>query len=71
MVGPRGGHRPAYIAGCAGPWIRSSGLTRCGRQQGDLEPEDEALFRRCDALVKRLKGTARRTGAARRRVTMM
>jgi hypothetical protein len=29
--------------------------------QGDLEPEDEALFRRCDALVKRLKGTARRT----------
>jgi hypothetical protein len=30
-------------------------------RQGDLEPEDEALFRRCDALVKRLKGTARRT----------
>jgi len=29
-------------------------------RQGDLEPEDEALFRRCDALVKRLKGTARR-----------
>jgi hypothetical protein len=29
--------------------------------QGDLEPEDEALFRRCDAVVKRLKGTARRT----------
>ena len=30
-------------------------------RQGDLDPEDEALFRRCDALVKRLKGTARRT----------
>ncbi|MEZ5126635.1 MAG: DEAD/DEAH box helicase [Thermoleophilia bacterium] len=30
-------------------------------QQGDLEPEDDALFRRCDRLVKRLKGTARRT----------
>lgn len=30
-------------------------------RQGDLEPEDEALFRRCDTLVKRLKGTARRT----------
>ena len=30
-------------------------------KQGDLEPEDEALFRRCDGLVKRLKGTARRT----------
>jgi hypothetical protein len=28
--------------------------------QGTLEPEDEALFRRCDALVKRLKGTVRR-----------
>ena len=28
--------------------------------QGDLDPEDEALFRRCDAVVKRLKGTARR-----------
>ncbi|MBN2437725.1 MAG: DEAD/DEAH box helicase [Deltaproteobacteria bacterium] len=28
--------------------------------QGDLEPEDESLFRRCDALVKRLKGTSRR-----------
>ena len=28
--------------------------------QGDLEPEDETLFRRCDTLVKRLKGTARR-----------
>lgn len=30
-------------------------------KQGDLEPEDDALFRRCDALVKRLKGTARRS----------
>ena len=29
-------------------------------QQGSLEPEDEALFRRCDSAVKRLKGTARR-----------
>jgi ATP-dependent helicase YprA (DUF1998 family) len=28
--------------------------------QGTLEPEDDALFKRCDALVKRLKGTARR-----------
>ena len=30
-------------------------------KQGDLDQEDEALFRRCDTLVKRLKGTARRT----------
>jgi len=30
-------------------------------KQGDLEPEDDALFRRCDTLVKRLKGTAKRT----------
>jgi SOS-response transcriptional repressor LexA/ribosomal protein L40E len=30
-------------------------------QQGDLGPEDDALFKRCDYLVKRLKGTARRT----------
>lgn len=29
--------------------------------QGDLEPEDDALFRRCDMLVKRLKGTGRRS----------
>jgi len=29
-------------------------------RHGDLEPEDETLFRRCDTLVKRLKGTARR-----------
>jgi ATP-dependent helicase YprA (DUF1998 family)/SOS-response transcriptional repressor LexA len=27
---------------------------------GTLEPEDDALFRRCDALVKRLKGMAKR-----------
>ena len=27
-------------------------------QQGTLDAEDEALFRRCDRLVKRLKGTA-------------
>jgi len=30
-------------------------------KQGDLNAEDDALFRRCDRLVKRLKGTARRT----------
>lgn len=29
--------------------------------QGDLEPEDDALFRRCDKLVKRLKGTGRKS----------
>jgi phage repressor protein C with HTH and peptisase S24 domain/ribosomal protein L40E len=29
-------------------------------ERGDLDPEDESLFRRCDALVKRLKGTGRR-----------
>ncbi len=28
--------------------------------QGTLEPEDEALFRRCDNLIKRLKGTDRK-----------
>ena len=30
-------------------------------RQGTLDPEDEALFRRCDRLVKRLKGTAQRS----------
>jgi hypothetical protein len=35
-------------------------LNAVREKQGDLEPEDDALFRRCDALVKRLKGTARR-----------
>ncbi len=29
------------------------------RQHGTLEPEDDALFYRCDRLVKRLKGQAR------------
>lgn len=29
--------------------------------QGDLDREDEALFSRCNEVVKRLKGTARRT----------
>ncbi len=28
-------------------------------QQGTLEPQDEALFRRCDGLVKQLKGSSR------------
>jgi ATP-dependent helicase YprA (DUF1998 family) len=35
-------------------------LNRIREVQGDLEAEDDALFRRCDGLVKRLKGTARR-----------
>ncbi len=30
-------------------------------EQGDLEPSDDALFKRCDRLVKRLKGTARKS----------
>ena len=30
-------------------------------RQGTLDPQDEALFRRCDRLVKRLKGTAQRS----------
>jgi hypothetical protein len=36
-------------------------LNAVREKQGDLEPEDDALFRRCDALIRRLKGTARRT----------
>ena len=28
--------------------------------EGTLEPEDDALFRRCDRMIKRLKGTAAR-----------
>ncbi len=36
-------------------------LNQLREKQGDLEPEDDALFRRCDRLVKRLKGTAKRT----------
>lgn len=35
-------------------------LNAVREQQGDLEAEDESLFRRCDAVVKRLKGTATR-----------
>ena len=33
-------------------------LNKVREQRGDLDQEDESLFRRCDALVKRLKGTA-------------
>jgi len=36
-------------------------LNALREQQGDLEPADDALFRRCDRMLKRLKGTARRT----------
>ena len=36
-------------------------LNALREQQGDLEHADDALFRRCDRLVKRLKGTAQRT----------
>ena len=36
-------------------------LNTLREQQGDLEPADDALFRRCDRVVKRLKGTSRRT----------
>ena len=32
------------------------------RKEGTLEPADEALFHRCDNLVKQLKGTLRRRG---------
>ncbi|MCH7944994.1 MAG: DUF1998 domain-containing protein, partial [Armatimonadetes bacterium] len=36
-------------------------LNALREQQGDLEAADEALFRRCDRLIKRLKGTAKRS----------
>ena len=39
--------------------IRRLNLRR--ERQGTLEPEDESLFPRCDNLVKRLKGTGRRS----------
>ena len=35
-------------------------LNRLREQNATLEPEDESLFRRCDLLVKRLKGVERR-----------
>ena len=35
-------------------------LNAVREQHGDLEPEDDALFRRCDRQIKRLKGTAKR-----------
>ncbi len=36
-------------------------LNTLREQQGDLEQADEALFRRCDRLIKQLKGTATRS----------
>ena len=41
-------------------------LNALRERRGTLEPEDEALFRRCDRLVKRLKGTDRRLRRAPR-----
>ena len=35
-------------------------LNAVREKRGTLEPDDDALFRRCDRLVKRLKGTDRR-----------
>ena len=35
-------------------------LNELRKKQGTLEPEDDAIFRRCDALVKRLKGVAKK-----------
>jgi len=35
-------------------------LNAVREKHGTLEPEDDALFRRCDRLIKRLKGTVRR-----------
>lgn len=35
-------------------------LNRVRENQGELDPEDESIFRRCDGLIKRLKGTSRR-----------
>ena len=39
-------------------------LNQQREREGTLEPSDEALFRRCDSLVKRLKGTSRRRSHA-------
>ena len=39
-------------------------LNQRREREGTLEPADEALFRRCDNLVKRLKGTSRRRSQA-------
>ena len=39
-------------------------LNQRRERQGTLDPADEALFRRCDNLVKRLKGTSRRRSQA-------
>lgn len=36
-------------------------LNAVRERDGTLEPEEDSLFRRCDALVKRLKGIARRS----------
>ena len=36
-------------------------LNALRERHGTLEPDDEALFRRCDKLLKRLKGTDRRS----------
>ncbi len=35
-------------------------LNATREQQGTLEPEDDSIYRRCDTLIKRLKGARRR-----------
>jgi len=65
------GHIESFVAGLQEVVARLTGrlrwalaqitrLNRLREQQGTLEPEDDALFRRCDGVVKRFKGTARR-----------
>ena len=39
-------------------------LNELRERKGTLEPDDEALFRRCDSFVKRLKGADRRRSQA-------
>ena len=39
-------------------------LNEARERQGTLAPEDDSLFRRCDNLVKRLKGEGRRRASA-------
>ena len=55
---PTAWSRSSHVCGaaCVGRSIRYAALNERRERQGTLEPADESLFRRCDNLVKRLKG---------------
>ena len=63
---PTAWSRSSHVCGAACGWALDQirRLNERRERQGTLEPADESLFRRCDNLVKRLKGADPRRSRA-------